>query len=286
MGRIIPIGRRSTATKPRSPPPIARPSPHFIASTIDPIAPPGSWPGDVDADEVASMLDELLGEWSERSETLAEIGAVALNGKSRILLLNKPGAPQAVVRAGHVGLPRSHPDHDALQLFNQVLGGQFTSRLNAKLREEKGFTYGVRSHFDFRRGPGPFVASASLQADRLGEALADLRGEIEALLDHRPPTISEVDDARRALIEGQARHFETPSALVARFAGLFLYDLPIDHHAFLADRLDALDISHLQAAAARHLRPESLVTVVVADADQVGPDLEKLGWCEVERIED
>ena len=108
--------------------------------------------------------------------------------------------------------PGSTPTSPTLLVLNQILGGQFTSRLNAKLREEKGFTYGVRSHFDFRRGAGPFSISASLQADRLAEALDDLRREVEALLGDRPPTAAELDDARRSLIEGQARQFETPSA--------------------------------------------------------------------------
>ncbi len=130
-------------------------------------------------------------------------------------------------------------------LFNQILGGQFTSRLNSRLREEKGFTYGIRSHFDTRRGPGPFSISASLQSDRLGEALNDLRDEVEALLGKRPPTDEELDDARRALIEGQARSFETPSALVSRYAGLFLYDLPPDDHAYLAERLSDVTISNM-----------------------------------------
>jgi predicted Zn-dependent peptidase len=199
-----------------------------------------------------------------------------------VLLVDRPGAPQAVVRVGHVGPSRMDPDHDALMLFNQILGGQFTSRLNSKLREEKGFTYGVRSHFDARRGPGPFSITASLQADRLAEALADLRGEVEALLDHRPPTPGEQEDARRSLIEGQARHFETPSALVSRYAGLFLYDLPRDDHARLAERLLSIDLEAMQAAARRHLDTGAFLYVVVADAASVRGPLEGLGWGEVE----
>ena len=165
------------------------------------------------------------------------------------------------------------------------MGGQFTSRLNAKLREEKGFTYGVRSSFDFRRGAGPFAVSASLQADRLSEALADLRDEVEALLRDRPPSQAELDDARRSLIEGQARQFETPSSLVARYAGLFLYDLPLDHHSRLAERLEAVDVETLREVAERHVHPESFTTVVVADADLAIRGLERLDWGPVERVD-
>jgi predicted Zn-dependent peptidase len=191
-----------------------------------------------------------------------------------------------VVRVGQVGTHRLDPDYTDLMVWNQILGGQFTSRLNAKLREEKGFTYGIRSHFDFRKGAGPFVVAASLQSDRLAEAVEDLRAEIAGLLGDRPAGTSELDDARRSLIEGQARHFETPSALVSRYAGLFLHGLPPDHHAGFAERLEAVNLESLQAAASRRVVPESFTFVIVADAELVAGPLEALGWAVVERFDE
>jgi len=240
--------------------------------------------GDVDPDEVAAMLDDRLEGWAGPDELGPPVPrAEILGARPRIILVDRPGAHQAVVRVGHVGVERTDADHTGLLLFNQALGGQFTSRLNAKLREEKGFTYGVHSHFDFRRGAGPFTISASLQSDRIGEALDDIRREVEDLVGDCPTTPTELDDARRALIEGQAREFETPSALVSRYAGLFLYGFPADHHAGFADRLLGVDLESLRSSAARHIRPGSLVAVVVADADAVAGQLEALGWADVER---
>jgi predicted Zn-dependent peptidase len=240
--------------------------------------------GDVDPDRIAEALDDRLADWSGASAPAPDVPRPALGDAPRILLLDRPGAPQAVVRVGHVGVPRLHADETDLLVLNQILGGQFTSRLNTKLREEKGFTYGIRSQFDFRRGPGPFSVTASLQTDRLAEALDDLRAEVEALVGGHPPSASELDDARRALIEGQARLFETPSALVARYAALFLYDLPPDYHARFAERLDAVTLDTLAAAARRNVHPQSLVAVVVADAALVSAPLLDLGWATVEVI--
>ena len=199
----------------------------------------------------------------------------------RILVLDRPGAPQAAVRVGHVGLHRLEDDYTDTLVLNHILGGQFTSRLNAKLREEKGFTYGVRSHFDVRRAAGPFYVAAALQLDTVAEALDDLRNEVLGLLGDRPPTPAELDDARRSLIEGQARHFETPSALVSRYASLFLYGLPLDHHAHFAERLEAVTIDSLVTAANRRIFPNSFIAVVVADASRVVKPLGKLGWGEL-----
>ena len=242
--------------------------------------------GDVDPDRLAEALDERLAGWSGPDAEPLAVATPERGTRPRILLLDRPGAPQAVVRVGHVGLRRLDPDFMDMLVLNQLLGGQFTSRLNAKLREEKGFTYGVRSHFDCRRGAGPFSIGASLQSDRLCEALEDLRQEVEALVSDRPPTPAELDDARRALIEGQARQFETPSALVSRYASLFVHGLPPDYHAGYAERLDGVSIASLQSAAQRQLRPESLVAVITADAESVRAPLERLEWWTLEVVAD
>jgi zinc protease len=242
--------------------------------------------GDVDPGAIVALLDARLGDWSGTSAPAPKVADGARGSRPRLLLLDRPGAPQAVVRVGHVGTHRLDPDYSDLTVWNQILGGQFTSRLNAKLREEKGFTYGVRSHFDFRRGAGPFLVSSSLQADRLAEAIEALRLEVVALLTDRPPTLAELDDARRSLIEGQARHFETPSALVSRYAGLFLHGLPPDHHSGFADRLEAVTLSTMAEAANRRVDPQAFAYVVVADAEAVAPALERLGWASVERFDE
>jgi predicted Zn-dependent peptidase len=209
-----------------------------------------------------------------------------LSAAPRILLLNRPGAAQAVVRVGHAGITRADVDFEALQLVNQILGGQFTSRLNEKLREERGFTYGVRSQFDVRRGQAPFSITASLQTDKLAEALDDIYRELLALLGDRPPVQGELDDARRSLIEGQTRQFETPAALVNRYASLFIHDLPVDHYAAYPERLAQVDLDAARAVAHRQIHPQSLVAVVVADSDQVAEPLKRLEWAEVVMIKD
>ncbi len=200
-------------------------------------------------------------------------------------MLDRPGAPQAVVRAGHVGIPRLDPEFDRTLLFNQILGGQFTSRLNTKLREERGFTYGARSSFECRRSAGPFSISASFQSDRLAEALDDIRHELAAFVTGRPPTQEELDDARRALVEGQPRYFETPSALVSRYANLLIHGLPADHEAGFAERIGRIDRESLVDSARAVIHPDALVVVVVADAGKVMGSLKRLDWAEPVLIE-
>jgi zinc protease len=241
--------------------------------------------GDVDPEKLADDLNQRLPTSRTPAAALATNGHPTRRSERRLILLDRPGAPQAVVRAGHLGLARSDIDFDHIVVLNQILGGQFSSRLNAKLREERGFTYGIRSHFDCRRQPGPFSITTSVQADRLAEALEDIHDELEALTGGRPPTQFELDNARRALVEGQARHFETPAALVNRYAGLVIHGLPVDHEAGFADRLASIDLDSLTARAHQRIHPDSLVVVVVADAELVFENLKRLEWASLERMD-
>ncbi|RUL87156.1 M16 family metallopeptidase [Tautonia sociabilis] len=242
--------------------------------------------GDFDPDEIAERLDAAIGDWEGKAPLPIEPPSPPIGHRRRILLVDRPGAPQASVRVGHVGLRRNEEDYVAAMVLNQILGGQFSSRLNESLRERKGMTYGVRSSFDARRGAGPFSVAAAVQTDRAAEAVLEIAREIEALLGDHPPTSRELNDARRSLLEGQARHFETPSDLVSRFADLFLHGLPPDHHATFPARLAAIDLDALSRAASSRLRPEGLVAVVVADAGQVLGALEGLGWGDVKVLDD
>jgi zinc protease len=242
--------------------------------------------GDVDPDSLATELDRRLSSASDSKITLPGLESAWQPSRPRILLLDRPGAAQAVVRVGHVGLPRNSSDYDQVLLLNQILGGQFTSRLNTKLREERGFTYGVRSHFDCRRSAGPFSIGASFQSDRVAEALDDIHNEVRALVGGRPPTEAELDNARRALIEGQTRQFETPAALVNRYASLIIHDLPVDYEAGFTERMAGVELHSLIDVTHRQIHSDALVAVVVADSTQVIENLKRLEWAELDLIKD
>ena len=88
-----------------------------------------------------------------------------------MVIVDKPGAPQTALRIGHVGVPRSSPDYVPLEVMNTGLGGLFSSRINLNLRERHGYTYGSRSVFAYRRGPGPFFVGTSVRADATAPAV-------------------------------------------------------------------------------------------------------------------
>ena len=192
-------------------------------------------------------------------------------------LVHRPGAAQSELRVGQVATARNSPDYHALLVLNMVLGGQFVSRLNMKLREEKGYTYGARTSFDFRRGPGPFVLQVSVQTEVTADAIRESLAEISAIRHERPPTADELAGARAALTRGYPRSFETAGQIARAAAQLALYELPDDYFSTFVPRVREVDAASVARAARTHLEPERLVAVIVGDRDRVLSPLEAAG---------
>ncbi|HXH06907.1 MAG TPA: pitrilysin family protein [Vicinamibacterales bacterium] len=195
----------------------------------------------------------------------------------RLFVVDRPGSAQSEFRIGHVAAPRRTPDYHSLLVLNTLLGGQFVSRINMNLREEKGYTYGARSAFDFRRGPGPFVVQASVQTDATAEAVRETLGELAAVRGDRPPTPEELALARAALTRGYPRGFETAEQIARAAAQLALYELPDDYFSQFVPRVAAVTADDVSRAARRHLDPARALVLVVGDRRRVETPLAALG---------
>lgn len=232
--------------------------------------------GDCRHDAVRLGAGEAFGAWSGDGSG-SEVWERALPRPGRINVVPRPGAPQSELRIGHVAVSRSTPDYHALVAANMVLGGQFVSRINLNLREDKGFTYGARTAFDFRRRPGPFVLQVSVQTSATARAVEESLGEIAAIRGTRPITPDELDLAAAALTRGYARNFETADQIARAVMQLALYELPDDYFAQFVPRIERVTTDEATLAMARSVDPARLTTLVVGDLDIVGRDLAGLG---------
>jgi predicted Zn-dependent peptidase len=202
--------------------------------------------------------------------------------KSRLIVVDKPGLLQAVVRMGQRGLTSLDPDRDALILWNLALGGLFTSRLNHVLRETKGLTYGVRSGFDTRRAvPGAFLVASSVQHDRCAEAIEAVRHELFAMLGEHPLTVTELEDARRNRLESTARDDDTCTSVARRLVDTWLAGESASDANDQTERFRQLTLDQVHDAAARRLHPQHWLTVLVADWSKVKAEVETVGFDEV-----
>ena len=203
--------------------------------------------------------------------------------RTRVRLVHRPGAVQSELRVGHLGLPRQSPDYHAVSVMAMILGGLFNSRLNMKLREEKGYTYGAGAGYDFRRFAGPFSARAAVNTDASVPALTDLLAELRRMRE-AAPSDAEMRAARDYLVGVFPLRFETPGPIVASLGGLVTFGLPADELDRYRPAIDAVTAADVLAAARTHLHVERLAVIVVGDADAVGADLEKTGIGDVEVV--
>jgi zinc protease len=194
----------------------------------------------------------------------------------RLNVIARPGAPQSELRIGQVAVPRNTPDYHALVAANMVLGGQFVSRINLNLREEKGFTYGARTAFDFRRLPGPFSLQASVHTAATAEAIEESLQEIASIRGARPVTTDELALGVAALTRGYARSFETAEQVGRAATQIALYDLPDDYFAEFVPKVEAVTVGDVTRVAAEHLDPAHMTTLVVGDYETIASGLAEL----------
>ena len=232
--------------------------------------------GDCRHDEIVRLAAESLGAWSGAGD--GDVAPTqALPHSPKLSIVPRPKAPQSELRIGQVSVGRDTPDYHALVVANTILGGQFVSRINLNLREDKGLTYGARTAFEFRRLPGPFVLQASVQTSGTARAIDESIAEIAGMRGVRPVTADELSLGIAALTRGYARSFETADQIARAVMQLALYDLADDYFAQFVPRVECVTGDEVSRVMARHLDPARLTTLVVGDVDVIGQELGGLG---------
>jgi predicted Zn-dependent peptidase len=224
----------------------------------------------------------VFGEWPEEPSAsgLSIQAASAIDPSEmappRLAVVPREGAAQSELRIGHLSARRNTPDYPALLVMNALLGGQFVSRVNLKLREEKAYTYGARTGFDWRRGLSPFVLQASVHTASTANAIADAIAEIDGIRGSRPPTPDELALAKASLTRGYPRNFETAQQVARSVAQLALYDLPDTYFAAFVPKVNAIGEDAITRVAAEYLNPAKLSTLIVGDHSAIADSLTRL----------
>jgi len=198
-----------------------------------------------------------------------------------IYLLDRPDLTQSEIRMGHLGLPRSHPDYYPLRLVNYILGeGGFSSRLMTRIRSDLGCTYGIRSSFNYRRAPGPFVISTFTPAAQTGLVVKEIKAVMQEVRE-RGITAQELAEAQSYYVGHFPLGLETPRGIGSRVVSMDLYNLGLDYLHRYRERIQEVTLTSAQEAARKHLHPEALVALVVGPAAQCAEDLKALGTLEM-----
>ncbi|WP_296674947.1 pitrilysin family protein [Novosphingobium sp.] len=236
--------------------------------------------GDITMDALVPMLNATFGDWAPPAAALPvkDISRPAPAPRPRIVLINRPNSPQSVIFGGRV-LPLTGRDQnkEALDLANEVLGNGFLSRLNMDLREDKGWSYGVRSIVSSPLGPRALIVTAPVQADRTGDSIKLLLADMAAFPAAKPVDKVELARVTDGNIRGLPNRFQTNLQVLGAVVNNERLGRPDNYISTLASRYRAIDAPAIDAMAKTYLGREGLTFVVVGDAKVVEPQLKGLG---------
>jgi zinc protease len=243
--------------------------------------------GDVTLESIKPMLEQRLAAWKTPDEALPKknLAAVTAQSKPRVFLINRTDAEQSTIVAGYAGPPRSDPQYVAMETLNTILGGNFVSRLNMNLREDKHWAYGASSGLVATAGPGPFIVSAPVQSDKTAESMKEIMKELQEVLTSRPPEEKEIHFARDSLVLGLPGSNETAGEVAGSYAAIITYGLPDSYWNDFVSEVNALTPAQLQSAAQKLVRPEALTWVIVGDLAKIEDGIRKLELGEVKVLD-
>jgi zinc protease len=227
--------------------------------------------GDISLDELKALAQSRFGAWPKAEAPGDEPGKPAPT-QARLVMVDKPGAAQTALRVTSIAAVRKTPDYPALEVMNAALGGLFSSRINNNLREQKGYSYGMFSHFRYDRVPGPFAISGSVRTDVTGPSVAEIFKEVRAMRE-QPIKADELVSARDSQVLSLPALFETNETIGATLSELFVFDLPADYYQRLPAQFAAVTARQVQEVARKYLVPERMVVVAVGDRAKIAPQL-------------
>ena len=241
--------------------------------------------GDIAMADLIPKLEQVFASWETADVPAKSVGTVPARNATEVYLIDRPGSQQSVILAGHLAPPRSDSNEMAVEAVNTVLGGSFTSRVNMNLREDKHWSYGVRTQVMDARGQRPFIVTAPVQTNKTRESMQEILGELTGIRESRPVTSDELGKAKDLRTLTLPGRWQTNGAVTRALASMVRYDLPHDYYDTYAANVRALDLSTVSGVARSLIRPDRLVWVVVGDAAIVEEEIAALGFGEITHVD-
>jgi zinc protease len=238
--------------------------------------------GDVTSEEAFAAADRAFGGWPR-----GDVPPVSLTAPPeptrRVVVIDKPDAVQTEIRIGQLAIRRNHSDYMAFDLTAKILGGEGANRLHRVLRSERGLTYGAQADSEARKQAGHLVAETDTRTETTGEALRLAVDEIAKLQRERVGE-RELSDAQAYLAGSFPLTIETPNDIATQILNVMFYELPVTEIGTFRERVQAVTPDDVQRVARQYIRPDRLSIVLVGNAAGFVPQLQRVGFTDVEVI--
>lgn len=243
--------------------------------------------GDTTLAQIQPLLEQRFGSWRAPTEAkpTKNIASVALAAKPRVYLINRTGAEQSQIVAASVGPTRANPDHIRFVVMDTLMGGNFSSRLNMNLREDKHWSYGAGSRLTDSVGPGTWRAAAGVQTDKTAESMVEIRKELTEVLASNKPTEKEVQFAKDSLVIALPGQNETSDEIAGAYAEILTFGLKESYWNDFVGEVNAVTVDDVNRTSGKLIRPDSLTWFVVGDLSKIEAKVRALNFGEVTVID-
>jgi zinc protease len=246
--------------------------------------------GDTTLEQILPVLNQAFAGWTAPTDPIPAkaLAEVEPPTKSRVILFDKPNAEQSLILVGQLA-PPSGTDQDVLiTATNDVIGGQFSSRLNMNLREDKHWAYGAYAFMFDARGQRPYLTIASVQTDKTAESMAEVSRELVEFVGERPATREELDRVVNNNVRSLPGQYETLDAVAEAMSTSVAFGKPWDWPTRLGTEYEALTVDTVRKQGQALIHPDQLVWIVVGDLAKIEAPVRalKLGDVEVRTLDD
>jgi len=243
--------------------------------------------GDTTLDEVVPMLESQFGKLAENKMLKGvqlDYEVVNQPASRRVYLVDKPGAVQSLIVAGQLMPAIGSSDEIDIDLMNRVIGGSFTSRLNMNLREDKSWSYGVRTRLSQYKGPRPMLVYAPVQTDKTIPSIQEIIREYDEYLSSNPAKDEELEAIVKDLSLGLIGDYETFGALMSGLSGIVSQGRNDNYIDTLPTKYRSMTIEDINSAAKEYLDPSIWTWVIVGDLSKIEDGIEDLNLGKIEVI--
>ena len=232
--------------------------------------------GDVKENELKNKLEAKLGSWKIASVPQKNIRDVAIAEKPVVYIMDKPEAQQSIILAAEISTTGSDKDYESIKMMNRILGGEFTSRVNMNLREDKHWSYGSGSVNVDAKGPGFFAVYAPVQTDKTKESIIELQKELTDYIASKPATAEEFSKVKVNSVMQLPGIWETNWSVMSSLKESINYGRGSEYLKTYPALLQNMTLDQVQKAAGKVVKPNNLIWVIVGDKAKIEKGIHEL----------
>ncbi|MGE5436837.1 MAG: M16 family metallopeptidase [Syntrophothermus sp.] len=239
--------------------------------------------GNITGDELKLYIEKYFGSWQGNEFNTLPKNDISLTQEKKIYFFHKPDTVQTELRIGYLTEKRNKKNYFSKLILNLILGGQFSSRINLNLRENKGYTYGAFSTFSYLKDVGMFFVSTSVNIENTANAVKEIFYELNEI--KKGVSEDELDFAKSSLIRKYPSNFENIRQIVSALNRLVTSDLTVDDIYNYVSNIKKVSLVDVKKAAEEHITPDNCIIILVGDKEKIIPQLKELNFAEVIEVD-